>query len=321
MQSGRDRDPLDPRAGLAAVRERAPEGALDGALEIGVVEDEHRVLAPELEHDRAQAVGRGPRDAPADLDRAGEHDRRDPAMADERLADLAAALDDAHQAGRRTGPPEQLLDESAGERRQLRGLHDRGVPRGDRRRNLPERDRERVVPGRHDPDHAERLIAQRAALLAQDELREADTLLAQHPSEIVGMPSARVRRDDEVVGVRLGQWLPRLERDGACNRIGVLDERVDHPPKKRAAAFEGLACERRLGQPRLGDDLRQLLGRRDLDVPERLERRRVDGDQLADRDVRPGAHGRIVAPAARGDRLSSSRSSPVDHASRSCVRT
>ena len=127
------------------------------------------------------------------------------------------------------------------------------------------------------------------------------------------MPAARVRRDDEVVGVRLGQWLPRLERDGACDRAGVLDERVGHPPKKGTAAFEGLACERRLGQPRLGDDLRQLLGRRDLGVPERLERRRVDGDQLADRDVRPDAHGRIVAPAARGDRLSSSRSSPVDH--------
>ena len=33
--------------------------------------------------------------------------------------------------------------------------------------------------------------------------------------------------------------------------------------------------------------------------PTRLERRRVDGDELAARDVRAGAHGRIVAPAAR----------------------
>src|SRR4051794_37172651 len=41
VQVARDVDPLDARAGLATVRERAPQGSLDGTVEIRVLEDEH----------------------------------------------------------------------------------------------------------------------------------------------------------------------------------------------------------------------------------------------------------------------------------------
>ena len=137
VESRRHGDPLDPRARLAAVREGAPERALDGPVEVGVVEHEHRVLAAELEHDRAESLGRGPRDVPADLDRAREHDPRAmPRWRTSASPDVARALHDADEPGGRAGPAEQLLDPGAGERRQLRGLDDRGVPRGDRRRGL-----------------------------------------------------------------------------------------------------------------------------------------------------------------------------------------
>ena len=62
VQRAVDVDALDTRADLAAVRERPPERALDGAVEIGVVEHEHRILPAELERDRAQALARPTRD-------------------------------------------------------------------------------------------------------------------------------------------------------------------------------------------------------------------------------------------------------------------
>ena len=97
----------------------------------------------------------------------------DAAMSDERLAHVASPLHDADEAGGRAGAAEDLLDPRAGKGRELGRLHDRRVPRRDRRRRLAQRDREREVPGRDDPDDAEGLVADRPALLAEHELRKA----------------------------------------------------------------------------------------------------------------------------------------------------
>ena len=64
VQIARDVDPLDADAHLAAVRERSPRRAFDGTLEVGVAEDEHRVLAAELEDHRPQELGCGSGDVP-----------------------------------------------------------------------------------------------------------------------------------------------------------------------------------------------------------------------------------------------------------------
>ena len=46
-------------ADLALVEERAERGRVDGVLEVGVAEDDQRVVAAELEHDALQvAAGR-----------------------------------------------------------------------------------------------------------------------------------------------------------------------------------------------------------------------------------------------------------------------
>ena len=62
------RSALDAR--LARVDERGEERTVDRALEIRVGEDEHRILAAELEHDRKPARSGGRRDAAPDADRA-----------------------------------------------------------------------------------------------------------------------------------------------------------------------------------------------------------------------------------------------------------
>ena len=125
-------DPLDARADLAAVREGAPERALDGAPEIGVVEHEHRILATELERHGAEPLGGALRDPAPGRGRAGEDDRVDPVMADERLADgRARPLHDPHETGRGARLAEEPLDGGAAVRGQLGRLEDDGVAGGD----------------------------------------------------------------------------------------------------------------------------------------------------------------------------------------------
>ena len=162
----------------------------------------------------------------------------------------------------------------------------------------------------------------RPTLLSEHELREPKPLLPKSGAEILGVPAQGVRGDDEVVRVRLGERFPRLGRDRQRDRVGVLDERVDDALEQAAAGLERLARKRSLRQACLRDDLGELLRRCDGSAPERIERRRVDRDELAARDVRARAHGRIVARApCRGARASSSRSSLSAHASMSCIRT
>src|SRR5205823_5002410 len=109
------------RADLPCVEERSPEGAFDGPLEIRVGEDEYRILAAELEHDRPKLLAAQRGDAAAGLGRAGEEDLGDSRRAHERLSDgLALALEDADEPRGRAGLLEQPLDPRSGERRQLR---------------------------------------------------------------------------------------------------------------------------------------------------------------------------------------------------------
>ena len=114
VQPGRARRSARSRRTPDRSCERPPQRALDGAVEIGVVEDEHRVLPAKLEHRRAEPLGGGLRDGSPDLGGSREDDAADPAMADEGVADgLAGALDDADEARRGPGASEELLDPEA----------------------------------------------------------------------------------------------------------------------------------------------------------------------------------------------------------------
>ena len=51
-----DEDPAGSRAHLAGVEEAAPEGALDGGVDVGIVEHDQRVVAAQLQADRLRGV-------------------------------------------------------------------------------------------------------------------------------------------------------------------------------------------------------------------------------------------------------------------------
>src|SRR5207248_6980533 len=89
------------RGGAALTRrsERRPEDALDREIDVGVVENDDRVLAAELEVHVLEPVGRGLRHRDAGLARAGERDDRNARVAYERVAGgLAVAVHDVDDA-------------------------------------------------------------------------------------------------------------------------------------------------------------------------------------------------------------------------------
>ena len=78
-------------------------------VEVGVVHDDDRVLAAELEVDVLEVVGRVPHHRDAGLARAGERDDGHVRVPDEPVADrAAAAVDDVDDARRNAGLDEQL---------------------------------------------------------------------------------------------------------------------------------------------------------------------------------------------------------------------
>ena len=163
------RDELRPRTGRRPGRRRtsAPsrrragrrwrsraDGALGGAVEVGVAQDQHRVLAAELERAADQPVGALLRDQLAGGGRAGEADVV--GALDHRRAELAARA----RRRRSTGPggkPASSSSCGAEQRREHRlgvGLGDHRVAGEQGREAVAQRHRERVVPRRDDPDDA-----------------------------------------------------------------------------------------------------------------------------------------------------------------------
>src|SRR5205814_2218013 len=126
-----DVDPVRAHARLPAVQECGPEAALDGAVEVGVREDEHRILAPQLEHDRAEALRGGDGDRATSARAACEEDLRNARIPCDRLAGLTSSVDDANEPRSRARLHEHALDPVARARRVLRRLEDDAVPRDD----------------------------------------------------------------------------------------------------------------------------------------------------------------------------------------------
>ena len=131
-------DPARRRAALAGCAERRPDDAVDGEVEVGVVHDDDRVLAAELEVDVLETLGGRLEHLHAGLARARERDHADVRVPDEPLADGSPTpVDDVDDAGRNTRLDEELrepLPEHGRVRRRLE--HDR-VPGDERRSDLP----------------------------------------------------------------------------------------------------------------------------------------------------------------------------------------
>ena len=83
-------DAVGADAGLAHVAEFGLDRALDGGVDMGVVEDDERRVAAELEPDLLHRSRRLAHEQLADLGRAGEADEAHRGMLAHRLADRAA---------------------------------------------------------------------------------------------------------------------------------------------------------------------------------------------------------------------------------------
>ncbi len=129
-------DPVRADARLARVAELADHRAGDRGVQVGVVEDEERRVAAELERDLLDLSGALRHQQLADLGRAGEaelaHDRvRGQLAADQRRVGRRSG-DDREDAARDAGALGELDQRERRERRLLGGLDDHRAARGER---------------------------------------------------------------------------------------------------------------------------------------------------------------------------------------------
>ncbi len=253
----------DPRAGGAAFavdREDREQRRVERAIEIGVVENEHRRLAAELH--RILLEARAFHDPLAGDRAAGKRHRAHVRMPHERIAGRrAVTLHDVQHAGRDAGfecEPAELVGR---QRRQLRHLQHGRVAEREARRRLPRGRHERHVPRRHQRTYADRLVQRVVEHLVVDRIGAAVHLHAHFREEV------------EVLGRARNQLLARL-RD---RQAGILRlQRGEH----RHVLLDQFA--------ELAHQLCALLGRRVRPFRERFLRGahgRVDLGLAARRDV------------------------------------
>jgi hypothetical protein len=140
---------------VSLVEEDPIDHALDGLVERGILEDDVRGLATELEREAlARADGRTS-DLLADLSGPGERDLVDGGVHQSRTG-LPCAGDDVDDARRDLRIKDHLGQQQRGERGRLRRLQHGGVPRGQGRRELPRRHQHREVPRDDLAGHADR---------------------------------------------------------------------------------------------------------------------------------------------------------------------
>ena len=120
-------------AHLALVEPDRVDDALDGAVEVGVVEHDERRLAAEFEREQLAGSRRRLADLAPDLGRAGEGDLVDALVRDERRAGRAVAGDDVDDARGQARLDADLGEGERGERRVLGGLQDDRAAGGERR--------------------------------------------------------------------------------------------------------------------------------------------------------------------------------------------
>jgi hypothetical protein len=150
------------RRGRAALAGRE-EGAVDGALSTAMSRSASSsttsgFLPPISSWNFACPRDAGHGDLAPGLDRAGEADRVDVGMIEQRLADhRAAAHDEVEHALRQAGARQDLGQRPGAAGHEVGRLEHDAVAVGQRRRDLPGRDGDREVPRRDDADHADRL--------------------------------------------------------------------------------------------------------------------------------------------------------------------
>ena len=158
-----DQHALDRRAPLSRILVRAGRGERRRFVEIGVLHDDDRIVAAELEH--LPLVDRLGRDVLADRDAAGEGDEIDVRIGEHLVGDLARiAGHDRQHLRRQSGLVQQVGQQQRGERRFLGRLQHHPVVGRDRRRDLVRHLVQRMIERRDGGNGAEQRLAQRVHL-------------------------------------------------------------------------------------------------------------------------------------------------------------
>ncbi len=212
-----DVDPVRTDAGLAGVAELRGDDPVDGLVEVGVVEDDVRGVAPELERQPCDVPCRHLDQLLADLGGAGERDLAHARVAEERLPDHARASrgDEVHNPGRDAGVLDAAEDEGRRQGGLRGGLDDTRAAGGEGRAELARHHRRREVPGGDRGGHADGLPEDEDAVLGvlrRDDLAVDALGLAREPLE-------EARR---VLDLALG-LVERLALLGGHHRADVLD--------------------------------------------------------------------------------------------------
>ena len=188
-----DVDPVGGDARLAGDPEVLDgDGALDGGHEVGVVEDDERCVAAQLEAEPLDLRGGAGHDRAAGRCGAGEGDLPDERVIEQLFLERPgrAGGDHVEGAGREPGI---VGDAGDGERRQRRGrrrLQDDAAPGSQGRRDLAGDHRGREVPGRDRGDRPDGLAQHPRALAG---VRRRHPLAGDAPGLLGKPPEVRDR--------------------------------------------------------------------------------------------------------------------------------
>ena len=145
---------------MTRCREDSGDDAVDGLLEIRIVENDIRGLAAELQRDMLDAACRKLINVLARSTAAGEGDFGDIRMRDEWLSNFISVTGhDIHDTWRKAGLFEQLTESESRDGGELRGLPYDGISCGECRSELPRGKHQWRIPGGDRRHHTERLLA------------------------------------------------------------------------------------------------------------------------------------------------------------------
>ena len=153
-------NPRASHADLSGVGEYRVGGSGNRPSQVGIVEDQYRRLAAELQRKSLEVAARIREQLLADLGGTGERDLVYLRVAGEVLPELAAwTRQDAYHALRHPRLQQQPAQVERRQRRQFRGFENATAAGGERRRQLPGSHHQRPVPGNDLCSNADRLIA------------------------------------------------------------------------------------------------------------------------------------------------------------------
>ncbi len=235
MHAVLDDEPRRCGAALPRRPEGAPQHALEGELEVRVVEHDLRILPAHLE---GEALVHPPADLPnlrAGVGGSGEGNERHVGVRDDRRAHRLP--DSMHQLDHLRREPRlehHLHEDRAGVRHILGGLEDAGVSADQCGKHLPGGNRHREVERRHDPRDADRAAKAHRPLVSQ---------FARHrvPEEAAPLDRRVVRGIDPLLHVapRLGERLPHLPGHQVGDLLLSRGEDVAHSAQYVAAKRRG----------------------------------------------------------------------------------